>query len=200
MKLTNRQIQKEKTSTILLQTAASLFKKNGLRDTSIDEVMAGAGLTRGSFYSYFKNKTDLAIRALRWSINKSHLAVEETLKEHSNNSAPDELQVFLNHYLSHEHRDNIESGCPVAALSRDFGKETLAARKEFALILNETIEQRRSLLRCRGTELSRDEWMGVMCTYVGSLIIARACRGSDLSNEVLSNANMFLEKLTSESS
>jgi TetR/AcrR family transcriptional repressor of nem operon len=157
--------------------------------------MAGAGLTRGSFYSYFKNKTDLTIKALKWSIHKSHLMVKSAISQSSTSVEHDELQIFLNHYLSPQHRDAIADGCPVAALSRDFAKETLAARKEFATILNETIEERRSLLKCNGLELTRDEWMGVMCTYVGSIIISRACRGTDLSDEVLLNAKGFLNKL-----
>jgi TetR/AcrR family transcriptional repressor of nem operon len=161
MKPSNRKLQKEKTEQELLKVAAAMFKKNGLKQTSIDEVMAGANLTRGSFYAYFTSKTDLAIKALKWSIVKSHEMVRKHVKGFSS-SDQDELLVFFNHYLSPKHRDNIQAGCPVAALSRDFAKETIATRKIFAEILNETIEERRKLLKINNKTLTRDEWMGVI--------------------------------------
>ena len=35
----------------ILASARRLFNRKGLSEVSIDEVMAGAGLTRGGFYS-----------------------------------------------------------------------------------------------------------------------------------------------------
>jgi DNA-binding transcriptional regulator YbjK len=45
--------------TRILDSARRLFNRNGLAAVSIDEIMAGAGLTRGGFYSYFDSKEDL---------------------------------------------------------------------------------------------------------------------------------------------
>jgi AcrR family transcriptional regulator len=36
-----------------------LFNRHGFNAVSIDDVMAEAGLTRGSFYCYFSSKSDL---------------------------------------------------------------------------------------------------------------------------------------------
>lgn len=44
---------------LFLQSAGRLFNRHGFNAVSIDDVMAEAGLTRGSFYCYFSSKSDL---------------------------------------------------------------------------------------------------------------------------------------------
>jgi TetR/AcrR family transcriptional repressor of nem operon len=44
---------------LVLQSAGRLFNRHGFNAVSIDDVMAEAGLTRGSFYCYFSSKSDL---------------------------------------------------------------------------------------------------------------------------------------------
>src|ERR1700758_3659660 len=43
----------------ILDSASRLFNRHGFNAVSIDDVMGDAGLTRGSFYTYFSSKTDL---------------------------------------------------------------------------------------------------------------------------------------------
>src|ERR1700751_6469960 len=44
---------------LVLQSAGRLFNRHGFNAVSIDDGMAEAGLTRGSFYCYFSSKSDL---------------------------------------------------------------------------------------------------------------------------------------------
>ena len=44
---------------LVLQSAGRLFNRHGFNAVSIDDVMAEAGLTRGSFYCCFSSKNDL---------------------------------------------------------------------------------------------------------------------------------------------
>ena len=43
----------------ILESAAGLFRSAGYEAASIDDIMAGAGLTRGGFYLHFKSKEEL---------------------------------------------------------------------------------------------------------------------------------------------
>src|SRR5690349_3956519 len=49
----------EKIRERILDSATKLFNRRGFNAVSIDDVMGNAGLTRGSFYTYFSSKTDL---------------------------------------------------------------------------------------------------------------------------------------------
>ena len=58
----------------ILDSARRLFNRNGLAAISIDEIMAGAGLTRGGFYSYFDSKEELYAEAIMHFVNGGHHA------------------------------------------------------------------------------------------------------------------------------
>jgi AcrR family transcriptional regulator len=60
---------KAETRIRILESARRLFNRNGLSAISIDEIMAGAGLTRGGFYSYFDSKEELVAEAITHFIN-----------------------------------------------------------------------------------------------------------------------------------
>jgi TetR/AcrR family transcriptional regulator, transcriptional repressor for nem operon len=55
---------KTETRTRILDSARRLFNRNGLTEISIDDIMAGAGLTRGGFYSHFGSKEELYAEAI----------------------------------------------------------------------------------------------------------------------------------------
>jgi AcrR family transcriptional regulator len=44
---------------LLFRAATELFKKNGIESVTIDDIVAGAGISKGSFYSYFTDKAEL---------------------------------------------------------------------------------------------------------------------------------------------
>ncbi len=48
----------------IIDSARMLFNRHGFDNVSIHQIMAGAGLTHGGFYSYFKCKSDLYAEVL----------------------------------------------------------------------------------------------------------------------------------------
>ena len=51
--------KKNEKYTKMLDTALGLFEKNGTHLVSIDEIVKGAGVAKGTFYLYFKDRYDL---------------------------------------------------------------------------------------------------------------------------------------------
>lgn len=45
----------------IMTAAAALFAKQGYRKTTVDEIVAGAGISKGLFYYYFRNKQELYV-------------------------------------------------------------------------------------------------------------------------------------------
>jgi AcrR family transcriptional regulator len=56
----HRRLAKQK----IVRSARRLFNRRGFDTVSIDDVMADAGLTHGSFYSYLESKGDLYAEAV----------------------------------------------------------------------------------------------------------------------------------------
>jgi AcrR family transcriptional regulator len=65
VKRLSRQEQQERTRRAILDAAIDLFIARGIEATSIEDVVAAAGFTRGAFYSNFESKDDLFIEATR---------------------------------------------------------------------------------------------------------------------------------------
>ena len=61
-KIDNNKKQKEDA---LLNTAFDLFTKQGIQKTSISDIVNQAGVAKGTFYLYFKDKYDIRILYLK---------------------------------------------------------------------------------------------------------------------------------------
>jgi AcrR family transcriptional regulator len=53
----------------LLTTASQLFNRRGIDGVSLDDITAELGATKGAFYHYLENKTDLVVRCYRRSFS-----------------------------------------------------------------------------------------------------------------------------------
>ena len=51
--------KKELKTNKLLETSFKLFTKKGINNTSVDDITKEAGVAKGTFYLYFKDKYDL---------------------------------------------------------------------------------------------------------------------------------------------
>ncbi len=73
--------RRRQTRDYLLQAAAQVFAEQGYHGTSLDEVAAVAGFTKGAVYSNFKNKEDLFLALIEASYTREMTALKETLEE-----------------------------------------------------------------------------------------------------------------------
>ena len=62
---------REETREKLFQAAAEVFEEQGIGAASIEAIAAGAGLTRGAFYSNFADKDELIIAMLEDHVDRS---------------------------------------------------------------------------------------------------------------------------------
>ncbi|HSO94909.1 MAG TPA: TetR/AcrR family transcriptional regulator [Acidimicrobiia bacterium] len=65
----------------LLDAAAVVFAKNGFHGSTLDEVAATAGFTKGAVYSNFKSKDDLFLALLDERINREFAVFSDVLEQ-----------------------------------------------------------------------------------------------------------------------
>jgi AcrR family transcriptional regulator len=75
----SREESREQTQQRLLDAAQSVIAKKGLAATSVEDIAAAAGYTRGAFYSNFRSKGDLFIELLRRDHRQGNEAMAEIL-------------------------------------------------------------------------------------------------------------------------
>jgi AcrR family transcriptional regulator len=70
---------KEERKQLLLHAALECFAKNGYYATSVDDIVAFANLSKGSFYNYFSSKEELFISLLEAQTTLSLYRLKEKL-------------------------------------------------------------------------------------------------------------------------
>ena len=69
--------RQEQTRRELLDAAARVFVKRGFQGSSVEEISAEAGYTRGAFYSNFKSKEELFVELLQDRVYAAYTAMTE---------------------------------------------------------------------------------------------------------------------------
>ena len=79
-RLTRKEKQAE-TRERLLDAAERVFLRRGLQGSSVEEISAEAGFTRGAFYSNFKSKDELFVELLQDRVYRQYAEMAEQAQE-----------------------------------------------------------------------------------------------------------------------
>lgn len=187
--------QAELNREIIVEAATHLFRERGLHGISLSDVMAAAGLTHGGFYGHFASKEALATEACQKAFEQSTLGWQEKISRSDDVRAARE--AILRPYFSTRHRDNPGDGCPISAFTPDMCHEPADTALQHTFI--EGVEQSLQVFAQLQDE-DREAMLAKYAMMIGALTLARATRGSSLSDEFLEAArNTLLQEQNSDS-
>lgn len=180
---------KNETRKRILEIAGRRFKRDGIDSSGIAAIMSDAQLTNGAFYAHFKSKEDLvanvvADQMLRWQANLP--------------SSPDraELEAFVREYLSPQHRDHPETGCPNAALLDELGRCDKATRRSYTHAMQDFVGEVAARLSPDDPSSARSDAIGLFTILVATMQLARAVTDRAFSDDILesgiANAQIIL--------
>ncbi|WP_339690429.1 TetR family transcriptional regulator [Celeribacter baekdonensis] len=164
----------------ILKEASQLFRSKGFDAVSVAEVMKAAGLTHGGFYGHFASKDDLFAHSVAQAFD-DNVDTDRSLRD------------FRANYLSEAHRANPGSGCPMAALAVESGRQDGDARIAMTQGIETQIATVEAALECPGTAQTRQAAIGQLAAMVGAMILARASADADLSAEILNSTRAWLD-------
>jgi TetR/AcrR family transcriptional regulator, transcriptional repressor for nem operon len=163
---------RNKTRRKIVDSARRLFNRHGFDNVSLDGIMAGAGLTRGGFYSYFESKSELYAEVLSCFFTDPEWkncweGVEVDLK--SADVAPQVIQA----YLSRQHYEDVENSCPMVALPSDVSRSGQKAKRAFETVFAGMVSVlERSVEESRRKQHATAQAVAALC--VGGMVVARA--------------------------
>ncbi|WP_314173861.1 TetR/AcrR family transcriptional regulator [Streptomyces winkii] len=167
----------------VVETASRLFREQGTH-VSVADLMKASGLTHGGFYKQFASKEALIDEATAHAFDELTRLRNDGLEQHAGQREAAQ-QALIDTYLSIEHRDSAADGCPAAALATDMAREPgdREARRVYTEGVSDFAEW-----------LATGDQDGVtrLCTMLGALVLARATKGSPLSEEILTAARAAL--------
>lgn len=86
-----RSYEKEKKRERILKKSWELFKKNGYEETKIERITKEVGISKGSFYTYFKTKEDVLFAILE----KIEIEIENSINDIDTSEEPSKVLYNL---------------------------------------------------------------------------------------------------------
>ncbi|WP_328352949.1 TetR/AcrR family transcriptional regulator [Mycobacterium sp. NBC_00419] len=169
---------KSETRKRILETAGRRFKRNGIDSSGIAAIMSDAQLTNGAFYAHFTSKDDLVANVL---------ADQMLIWQANLPSSPDvaDFEAFVREYLSPQHRDHPETGCPSAALLDEIGRCDTTTRRSYTQAMQDIVDMVSARLSPDDPTSARSDAIGVFTILVATMQLARAVTDRAFSDEIL---------------
>ena len=165
----------------IIQSARRLFNRHGFESVSLDQIMSGAGLTRGGFYSYFESKSDLYAEVLGcFFTDPQWKSCWEGV--HVDLSSTDVGSQVVRAYLSRQHFEDVENSCPMVALPSDVARSGVSARRAFETVFKAMVSVLERSLSANGR--SRRTAQSIAALSIGGMIVARTMVDRALADEL----------------
>jgi len=170
---------KDETRRRIIESAGRRLKRDGIDGSGVATLMKDAGLTNGAFYAHFASKEDLVATAVADQLRQQRTSVG------TDSAGTAGLEQFVREYLSIEHRDSPEDGCPSAALLDEIGRSTDAVKQAFTDGLLVAIDDMAARLAPDDPQSARVKALTVFGMMVGTMQLSRALTDRRLADAVL---------------
>jgi TetR/AcrR family transcriptional regulator, transcriptional repressor for nem operon len=172
----------------IIGTAARLFREHGVEAVGLNELMAGAGFTRGGFYNHFKCKDDL-VAAVMMAAVEAGMARLDTAIDAARNAGQCPHRGVIGWFLSGDHRRDLSEGCPLATFVGDVPRLDDAVRRTYAYGLEANLRRYTDIAATPGADPAecRRRALTVYSHMIGALLLSRAVAHTDttLADEIL---------------
>ena len=129
---------KTRTRERIIRNAARKLRAEGLSGPGVASVMKASGLTVGGFYKHFRSKDELLAEAIARGFSEFSEKVFASLESTPPESSWKEIVRW---YLSPEHCNHPDTGCPVVTLAPDVPRVKLSVRKRMAGLMKELTDR-----------------------------------------------------------
>ncbi len=166
----------------IIDSARRLFNRHGFENVSLSQIMAGAGLTHGGFYSYFKSKSDLYAEVLGcFFTDPQWKSCWEGV--HVDLSSTDVGPQVVRAYLSRQHFEDVENSCPMVALPSDVARSGVSAKRAFETVFRAMVSVLERSLAQNGHR-RRATAQSIAAMSIGGMIVARTIVDRALADEL----------------
>jgi TetR/AcrR family transcriptional regulator, transcriptional repressor for nem operon len=173
---------REATRKKIIESARRLFNRLGFDNVSVKQIMAGAGMTHGSFYVYFKGKSALYSEVMScfltdpdWVPRWEGISVDL--------AAIDAGEQIIRAYLSRQHFDDVENSCPMVALPTDVRRSSPDVKRAFETVFLTMVTLLEKSVSGQGRPRC-EEAQGIAALCIGGLIVSRALPDGSRADEL----------------
>jgi len=174
-----RAAAKDATHERIVSVAARAIRRSGYDGTGVADIMKEAGLTHGAFYSHFTSREAMLAEAAKRACAESAATAAEVVAAVPQGKA---LASMLGAYLSREHVEHADTGCPLAALGSETSRQVAEVRRVTTLHVKEMIDLLARQSPDWGQPAAHEHALVTIATMVGAVLLARAVDEPRLSD------------------
>lgn len=171
--------RKEATHERIVEVAARAIRRSGYAGTGVADIMKEAGLTHGGFYAHFASREALLAEA---ADHAGAAAVSRSANIAAAAAPGQSLQALLQAYLSQQHLESVELGCPVSALGSEMHRQAPEVRRAATRHIKAMIDLVARQLPDWGTPEAHELAMFMVSSMIGTMVMARAVDDPKLSD------------------
>lgn len=180
---TIRTAAKEASHERIVGAASRAIRRSGYDGTGVADIMKEAGLTHGAFYAHFASREAMLAEAADRAGAESNAFAASVVAA----VPPDQaLQALMQVYLSKEHLESIETGCPISALGSEMPRQSPEVRSAATRRIKEMIDLIARQFPDWGQPAAHERALVTVATMVGTLMLARAVNDPALSDALCS--------------
>lgn len=180
-----RTAAKEASHERIVSAAARAIRRSGYDGTGVADIMKEAGLTHGAFYAHFASREAMLAEAAGQACAESAAAAADVVAR----TPPDQtLATMLGAYLSKAHLEQVELGCPLAALGSETSRQAPEVRRVTTRHIKATVDLIARQSPDWGRPAAHEQALVTLSTMVGALMLARAVDEPALSDSLLDAA------------
>ncbi|NDZ17757.1 TetR family transcriptional regulator [Variovorax sp. WS11] len=171
--------RKEASHERIVEAAARAIRRSGYGGTGVADIMKAAGLTHGGFYAHFASREAMLAEAA----DRAGAEAVATSARIAAGAPPQRaLESLLRAYLSKEHLEGTERGCPVAALGSEMPRQAPEVRRAATRRIKEMIDLVGRQSPKWGEPGAHERALVTVAVMVGALSLARAVDDPRLSD------------------
>ncbi|RKZ09638.1 TetR family transcriptional regulator [Candidatus Fermentibacteria bacterium] len=121
----------------ILEKGAELIRRNGFNNTGLSMILKVAGVPKGSFYYYFKNKEDFGLRLIEYLHNSIKPMFYGFLTGECDNPPLERLREFFAYFRRIFTDEEIKSGCPIGNISQEMAATNPRFRAKLADVFDD---------------------------------------------------------------
>ncbi|WP_233838540.1 TetR/AcrR family transcriptional regulator [Paraburkholderia sp. ZP32-5] len=173
----------------IVKEASMELRLRGIASAGVAEVMTRSGLTPGAFYRHFSSKNQLIAEATAEAAD--HM-IQRVTKAVADRESKTGLSALLDSYVSVRHRNQIDSGCPFAAIGTELTRADDAIRDVATDGFLKLVHLVAAQLTGATEEPRKRRALATAASMVGALMMSRVVSDSTLSEEILDSVRELL--------
>jgi TetR/AcrR family transcriptional regulator, transcriptional repressor for nem operon len=185
----------------LLEASFALIRERGYSATSVDQLCAKAGVTKGAFFHHFKSKDALAVAAAnRWS--EVSRALFQTAPYHNHRDPLDRVLGYLDLRRALLKGEVAEFTCLAGTMVQEVYRTHAEIREaceasisDHAVMLEADIAEAMKVYRVRAKWSTESLALHIQAVLQGAFILAKAKGGPDIAAASIDHLRRYIELL-----